>query len=178
LPRTALDRLEPRSIASKPRSIASNHVVDRFEPRRRHRDFPEAMFSDFDTRRRTGDNEHMLEGHGSGCAKEPRGDFAATPFSEQILLSRQQQPDPRNDDHERITRARQAAEALFTSKPPVSGPSVPNSAPANQPTRKPRVLQIISQPAAPSHHGEVKPPVSREPQTTRAMEVARVLRET
>jgi hypothetical protein len=34
--------------------------------------------------------------------------------SEQILLSRRQHPHPRGDDRERMTRARQAAEALFT----------------------------------------------------------------
>jgi hypothetical protein len=67
---------------------------------------------------------------------------------EQILLRRQQQPRPGGDDLEQITRARQAAEALFRSKPPVSGPSVPASAPADQSARKPRVLQIIS-PAVP-----------------------------
>jgi 2-methylisocitrate lyase-like PEP mutase family enzyme len=39
---------------------------------------------------------------------------------------------PGGDDREQITRARQAAEALFRSKPPVSGPSVPASAPADQ----------------------------------------------
>jgi hypothetical protein len=63
-----------------------------------------------------------------------------------ILLRRQQQPDPRGDDRERITRARKAAEALFTSKPPVSGPSVPETASADLPQRKPRVLRIIARP--------------------------------
>jgi hypothetical protein len=64
-----------------------------------------------------------------------------------ILLRRQQHPDPRGDDHERITRARQAAEALFTSKPPVTRPSVPEAASADPPQRKPRVLRIIAPPA-------------------------------
>jgi hypothetical protein len=36
------------------------------------------------------------------------------------LFSRQQRLQPRGDDREQITRARQAAEALFRSKPPVS----------------------------------------------------------
>jgi hypothetical protein len=36
--------------------------------------------------------------------------------SEQILLSPRQHPHPRGDDRERMTRARHAAEALFTPK--------------------------------------------------------------
>jgi hypothetical protein len=78
------------------------------------------------------------------------------------LLRRQQRPDSRGNDHERITRARQAAEALFTSKPPVSSPSVPETASADVPQRKPRVLRIISPPAI--RLEEVKAPVSPEPQ--------------
>jgi hypothetical protein len=70
--------------------------------------------------------------------------------SEQILLSRQQQP-PRDDDRERITRARQAAEALFASKPPVGSPSVPQTVTADQSARKPRVLGIIPPPALVRH---------------------------
>ena len=85
--------------------------------------------------------------------------------SEQILLSRQHQQHPRGDDRGRITRARQAAEALFASKPPVSGPSVPDSPPADQSARKPRVLAIA--PAAPVRLEKIKTPVSPEPQTTR-----------
>jgi hypothetical protein len=86
--------------------------------------------------------------------------------SEQILLSRQQQRHPRGDDRERITRARQAAEALFTAKPPVSEPSVSDSALSDQAARKPRVLRIVS-PAAPIRHEQLETPVSREPQTPR-----------
>jgi hypothetical protein len=84
---------------------------------------------------------------------------------EQILISRQQLPRPGGDDREQITRARQAAEALFRSKPPVSGPSVPASAPADQSARKPRVLQIIS--PVPVRHEERETPASPEPQTMR-----------
>jgi len=83
------------------------------------------------------------------------------------LLRRQQQPDPPGDDHERITRARQAAEALFTPKPPVSRASVSNAAPAELPPRKPRVLRVLSQPAI--RLEKVKGPVRREPQTTPAV---------
>jgi hypothetical protein len=84
------------------------------------------------------------------------------------LLNRQQQPHPRGDDRERITRARQAAEALFTSTPAVSGPSVPDSPPADRSARKPRVLRIIS-PAAPVRHEELKSPLAPEPPATRAI---------
>jgi hypothetical protein len=80
------------------------------------------------------------------------------------LLSRQQQPHPRGDDRERITRARQAAEALFTAKPPVS--EALDLAPADQSARKPRVLRIVS-PAAPVRHEQLETPASREPQTPR-----------
>ena len=50
----------------------------------------------------------------------------------------------RGDDRERITRARQAAEALFTAKPPGSATLVPDTTPADQSARKPRVLRITS----------------------------------
>jgi hypothetical protein len=80
---------------------------------------------------------------------------------EQILISRQQQPRPGGDDREQITRARQAAEALFRSKPPV-----PASAPADQSARKPRVLRITS-PAVPIRHEALEVPVATEPQTMR-----------
>ena len=80
------------------------------------------------------------------------------------MLSRQHQPHPRADDRERIASARQAAEALFTSKPPVSAPSVADTAPADQSVRKPRVLSIIS--TAPARHVELETPVNPEPHTT------------
>jgi hypothetical protein len=79
------------------------------------------------------------------------------------LLSRQQQPYPGGDDRERMTRAREVAEALFTAKPPVSEPL---GAPVDQLARKPRVLRITS-PAAPVRHGEIETPVAPEQQTTR-----------
>jgi hypothetical protein len=87
--------------------------------------------------------------------------------SEHILPRRHQHPDPRDDDRERITRARQAADALFTSKPPVGGPSAPDTAPADPSARKPRVLQIIPSPAIRAE--EVKAPASPEPQTMPAI---------
>ena len=83
------------------------------------------------------------------------------------MLSQQQQPHPRGDDRERTTSARRAAEALFTAKPAVGGPSVADAAPADQPTRQPRVLGIL--PAAPVRHEEVGAPVSPEPRPTGAI---------
>ena len=62
-----------------------------------------------------------------------------------IFVSQQDHTHSRGDDRERITRARQAAEALFEAKRPVSGPSVPGTA-ADQP-RQPRVLRVTSPPA-------------------------------
>jgi hypothetical protein len=84
-------------------------------------------------------------------------------ISEQILLSRQQQIAPRGGDREQITGARQAAEALFTSKPPpVSTRAVPESAtPPDRSTRKPRVLPILS-PAAPVRHAERETPAPND----------------
>lgn len=94
-------------------------------------------------------------------AKPSKSDFdiALTP-SEKILLSRQQ-PHPRGDDRERITRARQAAEALFTAKPPVSTPSVPDPPPADQSARKPRVLRITS--PLPARRDEPQSPAALAP---------------
>jgi len=86
------------------------------------------------------------------------------------LLSRPQQLTSRGDDPEQITRARQAAEALFTSKPPpVSTPTIPASlTTTDRSTRKPRVLPILS-PAAPVRHEERETPAAPEPQTTRGI---------
>ncbi len=81
------------------------------------------------------------------------------------MLNRQHHPHPRGDDREQITRARQAAEALFTSKSPETRHAVPDTAPPGPPTRKPRVLQII---AAPPERGEeVKAAATSEPQPSR-----------
>jgi len=52
---------------------------------------------------------------------------------------------PHGDDRERITGARQAAEALFTPKRQPVEPSVSESVPsAERSARKPRVLAILS----------------------------------
>ena len=78
------------------------------------------------------------------------------------MLSRQEDRYSRGD-RERITRARQAAEALFIAKPPVSIPSVQDPA-ANQSPRKPRVLRVTSPP--PTSVEELKASVIFEPATT------------
>jgi hypothetical protein len=86
------------------------------------------------------------------------------------LLSRGQQPHPRGDDYERITRARQAAEALFTAKPPVSRPSVADTPPIDQAARKPRVLGIV--PTAPAQ--EPVRPEQRTPSAIPRSQFARI----
>lgn len=94
--------------------------------------------------------------------------------TEQILLSRQHQPHPHTDDRQRIDSARQAAEALFTSKPPVSAPSVADTAPADQAARKPRVLRIIS--PEPARHQEPETPDAPEPSPTPSVPASQVAR--
>jgi hypothetical protein len=59
-----------------------------------------------------------------------------------LLSSRQRQPHPQGEDHQQVIRAREAAEALFASRPSADPPSV--AEPASTAIRKPRVLQIIS----------------------------------
>jgi len=70
------------------------------------------------------------------------------------LFTRRQQPHPRRDDRERITKARQEAEALFTSKRPISEASVPNPPPSADHSRKPRILRAL--PTAPVRHGKAR----------------------
>ena len=83
-----------------------------------------------------------------------------------LLNHRQQQQPPHGDDRERITSARQAAEALFTPKRRPVEPSASDPAPsAERPARKPRVLAILS--PAPVRNEEVAAPVDPEPRTTR-----------
>jgi hypothetical protein len=83
-----------------------------------------------------------------------------------LLNHRQQQQHPRGDDRERITSARQAAEALFTPKPQPVEPSFSDPAPsAERPARKPRVLSILS--PAPVRNEEVAAPANPEPRTRR-----------
>jgi hypothetical protein len=95
---------------------------------------------------------------------------------EQSLRRRRQQPDPRGDDRERITRRTgQAAEALFTPKQPVSEPSVPASLqPGDRSARKPRVLGIS--PAPPDRAEERKTPVSCKQQPTPEIPISQLAR--
>ena len=78
----------------------------------------------------------------------------------------QQQHHFGGDDRQQITRAREAAEALFRPKRPVIEPSVPETTPpaADSSARKPRVLTIA--PPAPVH-AEREAPVSPKRQITR-----------
>jgi hypothetical protein len=80
-------------------------------------------------------------------------------FPGQIVLKCRQQPHPRGDDRERITRARRAAEALFTPKPQLTEQSVPEFlSAADHRVRKPRILAIS--PATSSDREAVETPVS------------------
>jgi len=76
-----------------------------------------------------------------------------------------QQPHLAGDDRERITRARQAAEALFAPKRQATEQSVSDSTPsADQSARKPRVLRISA--VTPVGHEQVEARGSSEQQTT------------
>jgi hypothetical protein len=78
---------------------------------------------------------------------------------------------PRGDDRERITRARQAAEALFTPRPQLTEQSVPESLEAaDHPVRKPRILAIS--PATSIGREVVETPVSLKRQTGRGIPVS------
>ena len=90
----------------------------------------------------------------------------ATQSGQLLLNHREQRHPPRSDDRERITSARQAAEALFTPKPQPVEPPISDPAPsAERPPRKPRVLSIQSPP--PVRNEEVAAPVDPAPRTTR-----------
>jgi len=77
------------------------------------------------------------------------------------VLNRWEKTHPGDDDRERVTRARQTAEALFAPKQQVAEPTVSGSLPpADPPVRKPRVLGIAS--LAPTRREAVEPAVSAE----------------
>jgi hypothetical protein len=87
------------------------------------------------------------------------------------VLNCRQQPHPRGDDRERITRARRAAEALFAPKPQLTEQSVPESlSAADHRVRKPRILAIS--PATSSDREAVETPVSLKRQTVRGIPVS------
>jgi hypothetical protein len=82
-----------------------------------------------------------------------------------LLNSQEQQHSVRGDDRERMTSARQAAEALFTPKRQVTEQPVPDSVPpAELSARKPRVLSAL--PPAPSRHDQAEAPASSEERMT------------
>lgn len=74
------------------------------------------------------------------------------------------QPTFRNNDLEQKNRARQTAEALFTSKPTKTGASASDSTTTALASRKPRMLPIIPPPAT-EHHEKIALPIAPEPQT-------------
>jgi hypothetical protein len=81
------------------------------------------------------------------------------------LFTRRQQPHPPHDDRERIIKARQEAEALFTSRRTISEASVPNpSRSADQSARKPRILRALG--TAPVRYEKGRAPVSYEERMT------------
>lgn len=82
----------------------------------------------------------------------------------------EQQHHFRGDDRQQITRAREAAEALFRPKRQLIEPSVPETPPAVDPSvRKPRVLTIAS--PAPVHaerHAPASPKQQMTPEILRS----------
>ena len=81
------------------------------------------------------------------------------------MLDRRRPLSPRYDERERVTRARRAADALFTSKRQLIKQSLSDSLPSvDQAARKPRVLKALSPP--PAGHEEGRAPVDSEPRIT------------
>lgn len=76
------------------------------------------------------------------------------------MFTRRQHADARDDDRERITKAHQEAEALFTLKPSISEPE--SLAPAAPSTRKPRVLRAL--PSVPRHENDRAPGQGEAPE--------------
>jgi hypothetical protein len=88
-----------------------------------------------------------------GCSVTPSMSLVAKQSGQPLLNHRQSPHYARDDDRERITSARQAAEALFTPKPQPVEPSASDPAPsAERPARKPRVLSILSPAVAKPRH--------------------------
>ena len=83
---------------------------------------------------------------------------------EQILRIQEHLPDIRSVDRERTLRARQAAEALFASRPPVTVPQTATAATAGEIPRQPRVLPVI-RPAA-RRDDRSKAPITVDLETT------------
>jgi hypothetical protein len=90
------------------------------------------------------------------------------------LLERSQHQYPTHgDDRQRITRAREAAEALFQPKQQVTKPSgVEGSRSAEPPVREPRVLSI----SPPAHPEKAEAPINHEPEMPPAISASQVAR--
>jgi hypothetical protein len=90
------------------------------------------------------------------------------PFGGNLLLSRRRPLSPRDDERERITRARRAAEALFTTQRQVTQQLVSDPLPSvDQSARRPRVLRALS--SASGRPKEGKLPVEFEQRITPAI---------
>ena len=81
------------------------------------------------------------------------------------MLDRRRPLSPRDDERERVTRARRTAEALFTSKRQLIKQSISDSLPsADQSAGKPRVLKALS--PSPAGHEEDRTPVDSKQRIT------------
>jgi hypothetical protein len=89
--------------------------------------------------------------------------------SENILFSRRQQTYPNGDERERVARARQAAEALFTPKQPTE-PEPASATPTadEQLARKPRIF-AIAPPAPAQPVPSAVEPARRPPRRSRGI---------
>jgi hypothetical protein len=82
-----------------------------------------------------------------------------------LLNSQERQHYVRGDDRDRMTSARQTAEALFTPKRQVTEQPVPASVPPSEPSaRKPRILRAL--PPAPVRRERGEAPGSSEERMT------------
>ena len=82
-----------------------------------------------------------------------------------MLNSQERQHYVRGDDRDRMTSARQTAEALFTPKRQVTEQPVPDSVPPAEPSaRKPRILSAL--PSAPVRREQREAPASSEERMT------------
>jgi hypothetical protein len=85
------------------------------------------------------------------------------------LFSRRQQTYPNGDERERLARAREAAEALFTPKPPTEAePASATPTADEQLARRPRIFAIV--PPAPAQPAQsALAPARRPPRRPRGI---------
>ena len=82
-----------------------------------------------------------------------------------MFTRRQHQIHPRGDDRTRIAKARQEAEALFSSRRPTTEPLIQKPVtPPDQSARKPRILRALSPPAV--RYEQHKLPINSEKRMT------------